>query len=95
MNYSSLLTNVPAGQPVRHRPTAGFPGLFTSVRPYLPYTAATSQAGTALGAAGFGSSRGVSGGNPLPFAVATALLAAMVVVLAAVAARTTVRRDIA
>ena len=70
-------------------------GLFTSVRPYLPYTAATSLAGTALGAAGFGPSRGVSAGPPLPFAAATALLIGLAVVLSATAARTTVRRDIA
>jgi ABC-2 type transport system permease protein len=70
-------------------------GLFTSIRPYLPYTAATSLAGTALGAAGFGPSRGVSGGTPLPFAAATALLIGLATVLAVVAARTTVRRDIA
>jgi ABC-2 type transport system permease protein len=70
-------------------------GLFTSIRPYLPYTAATSLAGTALGAAGFGPSRGVSGGAPLPFAATTALLAGLTVLLAVVAARTTVRRDIA
>jgi len=68
---------------------------FTAIRPYLPYTAATSLAGTALGAAGFGPSRTVSGGAPLPFAAATVLLAGLAVVLAFVAARTTVRRDIA
>jgi ABC-2 type transport system permease protein len=70
-------------------------GLFASIRPYLPYTAATSLAGTALGAAGFGPSRTVSAGAPLPFAAATALLIALAVALAAVAARTAVRRDIA
>jgi ABC-type transport system involved in multi-copper enzyme maturation permease subunit len=70
-------------------------GLFTSIRPYLPYTAATSLAGTALGAAGFGPSRGVSGGAPLPFAATTALLAGLTILLAVVAARTTVRRDVA
>jgi len=70
-------------------------GLFTSIRPYLPYTAATSLAGTALGAAGFGPSRGVSGGTPLPFAAATALLIGLTAVLGVIAARTTVRRDIA
>jgi ABC-2 type transport system permease protein len=69
-------------------------GLFTSIRPYLPYTAATSLAGTALGAAGFGPSRAVSPGTPLSFAGATALLAGLAAVLAFVAARTTVRRDI-
>jgi len=70
-------------------------GLFTSIQPYLPYTAATSLAGTALGAAGFGPSRAVSGGTPLPFAAATALLIGLTVVLGVIAARTTVRRDIA
>jgi ABC-2 type transport system permease protein len=69
-------------------------GLFTTVRPYLPYTAATSLAGTALGAAGFGPSRGASGGTPLPFAAGTALLVGLAVVLSFVAARTTVRRDV-
>jgi hypothetical protein len=38
---------------------------------------------------------GGSGGTPLPFAAATALLIGITVVLAAIAARTTVRRDIA
>jgi ABC-2 type transport system permease protein len=70
-------------------------GLFTSIQPYLPYTAGTTLAGTTLGAAGFGPSHGVSGGAPLPFAGATALLIGLTVVLGAIAARTTVRRDIA
>jgi ABC-2 type transport system permease protein len=70
-------------------------GLFTSIRPYLPYTAGTTLAGTALGAAGFGPSRAVSGGAPLPFAAATALLIGLAVVAGVIAARTTVRRDIA
>ena len=70
-------------------------GLFTSARPYLPYTDATTLAGTVLGYAGFGPSHNVSGGVPLPFAAAALLLAGLAVVLAAVASRTTVRRDIA
>jgi ABC-2 type transport system permease protein len=70
-------------------------GLFTSVRPYLPYTAGTTLAGTALGAAGFGPSHADTAGSSLPFAAATALLIGLSVVLAALAARTTVRRDIA
>jgi hypothetical protein len=69
-------------------------GLFTSVRPYLPYTAATTLAGTKLGHAGFGPSHAISGGSPLTFAAATAMLAGLAVVLAVVAAGTTVRRDI-
>jgi ABC-2 type transport system permease protein len=70
-------------------------GLFTSIRPYLPYTAGTTLAGTSLGGAGFGPAHAVSGGTPLPFAAATALLVGLTVVLSMVAARTTVRRDIA
>jgi ABC-2 type transport system permease protein len=69
-------------------------GLFTSIRPYLPYTVGTTLAGTALGAAGFGPSHAVSSAAPLPFAAAAALLVALAAVLAAVAARTTVRRDV-
>jgi ABC-2 type transport system permease protein len=70
-------------------------GLFTSVRPYLPYTAATTLAGTPLGGAAFGAARTVaSGAGPLPFAGAAALVAAMAAALALIAARTTVRRDI-
>ena len=69
-------------------------GLFTATRPYLPYTAATSLAGDALGGGAFGPAHVTSGGTPLPFAATVALLAAMVVVLALVSARTTIRRDI-
>jgi hypothetical protein len=69
-------------------------GLFPGVHPYLPYTAATTLAGSALGVASFGSGGGASSVSPLPFAAATALLLAIGAVIAAIAARTTVRRDI-
>jgi ABC-2 type transport system permease protein len=69
-------------------------GLFTAVRPYLPYTAATTLAGSPLGGAAFGPAHGVNGGTPLPFAAATALLTAIALVGGIIAARTTVRRDI-
>ena len=69
-------------------------GLFTSVRPYLPYTAATTLSGTALGSAAFGPAHSVSGGSPLPFAAAVGLLAALAAVLAVLANRTTVRADV-
>ena len=69
-------------------------GLFTSIRPYLPYTAASTLYGTSPGGSAFGPAHGVSGGTPLPFAAATALLAGLAIVLAAVAARTTVGRDV-
>jgi hypothetical protein len=58
-------------------------GLFTSIKPYLPYTAATTMAGS-----------GADGASPLPFAAAAAMVAAVAALLAAAAARTTVRRDI-
>jgi len=69
-------------------------GLFTAVRPYLPYTAATALAGTPLGSASFGPGRGATSAVPLPFAAATALLAVIALAGALLAARTTVRRDI-
>jgi ABC-2 type transport system permease protein len=70
-------------------------GLFTSIRPYLPYTAATTLAGARLGNAEFGPAHSVNGGAPLPFIGAAALIAAVAVVALLLAARTTVRRDIA
>lgn len=70
-------------------------GLFNSIQPYLPYTAATTLGGTALGRAAFGPANGASTtAAPLPFAAATALLAGLAVLLAVVAARTTVPRDV-
>ncbi len=70
-------------------------GLYNSVQPYLPYTAATTLAGSVLGGAAFGPEHGAaSSASPLPFAAATALLAAVAVVISAIAARTTVVRDI-
>lgn len=59
--------------------------LFTSIAPYLPYTAATTLAGATLG------DKSVS---PLPFAAAAALVAGVATLLSAVAAKTTVQRDI-
>ncbi len=69
-------------------------GLYTSIRPYLPYTAATILAGAKLGGAAFGPAHGLNGGAPLPFAAAAALIAAIAVATALVASRTTLRRDI-
>jgi ABC-2 type transport system permease protein len=70
-------------------------GLFSSIQPYLPYTAATTLGGTALGRAAFGPANGASTtAVPLPFAAAAALLAGVAVLLSVVAARTTVRRDV-
>ena len=70
-------------------------GLLNSVQPYLPYTAATTLAGSALGGAAFGPAHGaVSSTSPLPFAAAAALLAAVAILISAIAARTTVGRDV-
>ncbi len=69
--------------------------LYNSAQPYLPYTAATTLAGSALGGAAFGPAHdAATSASPLPFAAAAALLAAIAVVIAAVAARTTVRADV-
>lgn len=69
-------------------------GLFTAVRPYLPYTAAAALAGTPLGSASFGPGRGAASAGSLPFAAATALLVAIAFAGALLAARTTLRQDI-
>jgi ABC-type transport system involved in multi-copper enzyme maturation permease subunit len=60
-------------------------GLFDSAQPYLPYTAATTMAGATLG----------GGTSALPFAAAAALVAGAAALLSAVAAQTTVQRDVA
>jgi hypothetical protein len=70
-------------------------GLFTSIRPYLPYTAATTLAGIKLGGAAFGPAHSVTGGSPLPFAAAAGLLIGVAALVSVVAARTTMQRDIA
>jgi ABC-2 type transport system permease protein len=70
-------------------------GLYNSVQPYLPYTAATTLSGSVLGGAAFGPANGAaSSASALPFAAAVALLAAVAAAVAAVAGRTTVGRDI-
>jgi ABC-2 type transport system permease protein len=70
-------------------------GLFNSVQPYLPYTAATTLAGSSLGGAAFGPAHdAATTATPLPFAAATALIAGVAVLLSVVAARTTVPRDV-
>ena len=69
-------------------------GLYTSIRPYLLYTAATTMAGATLGNAAFGPAHDVQGGGPLPFAAAAALIAAIAAVIALIARRSTLTRDI-
>jgi ABC-2 type transport system permease protein len=71
-------------------------GLFTSIRPYLPYTTATTLAGVKLGNAAFGPAHAESGvAGPLPFLAALALLAGVAAAISVLAARTTVQHDIA
>ncbi len=70
-------------------------GLYHAVQPYLPYTAATTLSGSVLGGAAFGPAHGAaSAATPLPFAAAAALLAVIALALAAIAARTTVEKDV-
>jgi ABC-2 type transport system permease protein len=70
-------------------------GLFTSIRPYLPYTASTTLAGIKLGGAAFGPAHTVKGGSALPFAAAAILLIAVAALISLAAASTTMRHDIA
>jgi ABC-2 type transport system permease protein len=69
-------------------------GFFTSIRPYLPYTAATTLGGANLTTAFFGAGRLAGGPGALPFAAAAALVAGVAFTLMGIAARTTVPRDI-
>jgi ABC-2 type transport system permease protein len=59
-------------------------GLYDAAQRYLPYTAARSLAGAELGGRT----------TPLPFAVATAFVAAIVALISVIAARTTLNADI-
>ncbi|MGC9963485.1 MAG: hypothetical protein ABSE47_16530 [Acidimicrobiales bacterium] len=70
-------------------------GIFTSLRPYLPYTASTTLAGIKLGGAAFGPAHNVKGGADLPFAAAAILLVGVAVFISVLADRTTMRRDVA
>jgi len=69
-------------------------GSITAIRPYLPYTVATTLGGAKLGAGAFGPGYSVSNQHELSFLFAAVALAALGGVLALLAARTTVRRDI-
>jgi ABC-2 type transport system permease protein len=69
-------------------------GSIAAIRPYLPYTAASTLGGAKLGAAALGPAYKVSGQQALPFVAAAGLIAAMAALLALIAERTTVRQDI-
>jgi ABC-2 type transport system permease protein len=67
-------------------------GLYTSIDPYLPFTAATTLAGSRPGGGGFGF--GDSSATPLPFLAATALVTGFLVLTTTLAASTTVQQDV-
>jgi len=69
-------------------------GSLSAIRPYLPYTVATTLGGARLGAGAFGPGYSISAQQALPFLAGAALLAATAAAVAAIAARTTVRRDV-
>jgi ABC-2 type transport system permease protein len=69
-------------------------GLYHAIWPYLPYTAATTVAGVAIGGGAFGPAHGGADGAPLPFFAAAAVVAAVAAAFALVASRTTLRDDI-
>jgi ABC-2 type transport system permease protein len=73
-------------------------GLYPSTGRYLPFTSAASLAGTRVGgafyAAGAGSGHALSGPVPLPFLAGAALVAGVLVLASALAAATTLSRDI-
>jgi hypothetical protein len=69
-------------------------GLYPAARPYLPYAAATTLSGARVGYSTFGPAHGAGGSVPLPFAAAAALVAGVAVLIAALAARITVPRDV-
>jgi len=68
-------------------------GMFNQAGPYLPFTAATTLAGSKLGGGGFGYG-GSSTATPLPFIAAAGLIVAVVTVISTIAAKTTLRADI-
>jgi ABC-2 type transport system permease protein len=73
-------------------------GVYTATGRYLPFTAAASLAGSRVGgafyAAGAGPGHALSGPAPLPFLAAAALVAGVAVLASALAATTTLPRDI-
>ncbi len=69
-------------------------GTISAIRPYLPYTAATTLGGAKLGAGAFGPGYSVSSQQALPFLAAAALVAAFAAAISLLAGRTIVRHDI-
>jgi ABC-type transport system involved in multi-copper enzyme maturation permease subunit len=69
-------------------------GVYSWMAPYLPFTAATTLAGSKLGGAGFGFPTDDTT-PPLPFIAAVLLVVGVGALIALVARQTTLRRDIA
>ncbi len=69
-------------------------GSISAIRPFLPYTAATTLGGAKLGAGAFGPGYSISSQQALPFLAAAALLAAIIATVSLLAERTTIERDI-
>ncbi len=69
-------------------------GAVKAIRPYLPYTVATTLGGAKLGAGAFGPGYSVTNQHALPFVLAAVALAALGGVLGLLAARTTLQADI-
>ncbi len=68
-------------------------GGFEGLGRYLPYTAATTIAGSRLGGGDVGFAAAASA-SPLPHAAAAALVLCLTLALTVIAALTTVRRDV-
>jgi len=69
-------------------------GIYPSIGRYLPFTTATSLAGSKVGGAFYAAGGAISGPAPLPFGAAAALVAVVAVLASVLAAATTLSRDI-
>jgi len=69
-------------------------GSVAAIRPYLPYTLATTLGGAKLGAGAFGPGYSVSSQQALPFLAGAAFLAAIAIAFSVLAERSTLRHDI-
>lgn len=69
-------------------------GVYPSTERYLPFTTAASLAGSRGGGAFYAAGRSLSGPAPLPFLAAAGLVAGVAVLASALAAATTLSRDI-
>jgi ABC-type transport system involved in multi-copper enzyme maturation permease subunit len=68
-------------------------GLYKQLDPYLPFTAATTLAGSRLGGGGFGFG-GTNTAAALPFPAAAGLVIGVLLLISTIAALTSIRRDV-